>query len=228
MSEPAPTLSRSKDPTSERLLQAALTVFAEKGFAGARVDEIARRARANKAMIYYHFGNKREIYQAALLAALSPIEKAMSEIARRELEPRERLLAMADEISRRFTEEPALPHMMMREILAGGRHLTSALTGTLAAVFGAVRGALELGMSEGAFRAVNPFLTHQTLVGSLLFFHASAPFRQRVMPSALPDLEPPAPEAFLAHLKEFLIRGLSPAAPGSSRTRRSKPWKKAH
>lgn len=50
----------------ERILAAARTEFAEKGFDGARVDEIARRANVNKALIYYYFQGKEELLQELL------------------------------------------------------------------------------------------------------------------------------------------------------------------
>lgn len=46
----------------ERILRAALSEFAEVGYDAARVDQIAERARINKAMLYYHFGTKDELY----------------------------------------------------------------------------------------------------------------------------------------------------------------------
>jgi TetR/AcrR family transcriptional regulator len=49
-----------------RILEAALTEFAAKGFAGARVDAIARRARINKRMLYHYFGNKEGLFRAVL------------------------------------------------------------------------------------------------------------------------------------------------------------------
>ncbi len=52
--------------TQERILRAALREFAAKGFAGARVDEIARRARVNKRMLYHYFGNKDELFREIL------------------------------------------------------------------------------------------------------------------------------------------------------------------
>ncbi len=52
--------------TQERILRAALREFAAKGFAGARVDEIARRARVNKRMLYHYFGNKDELFRETL------------------------------------------------------------------------------------------------------------------------------------------------------------------
>src|SRR5512136_1732545 len=48
--------------TVTRILDAAACVFSEVGFSGARVDEIAERADVNKAMIYYHIGNKDALY----------------------------------------------------------------------------------------------------------------------------------------------------------------------
>lgn len=57
-----------RDPvrTRERILSAALREFAAQGFAGARVDVIARRAAINKRMLYHYFGNKEKLFRAVL------------------------------------------------------------------------------------------------------------------------------------------------------------------
>jgi TetR/AcrR family transcriptional regulator len=52
--------------TRERILAAALREFSDKGFAGARVDRIARRARVNKRMLYHYFGNKESLFREIL------------------------------------------------------------------------------------------------------------------------------------------------------------------
>ena len=52
--------------TRERILAAALRAFSDKGFAGARVDRIARRARVNKRMLYHYFGNKASLFSEIL------------------------------------------------------------------------------------------------------------------------------------------------------------------
>lgn len=49
-----------------RLLKAATFEFAERGFAGARIDEIARRAKLNKQLIYHYYGGKQQLYAAVL------------------------------------------------------------------------------------------------------------------------------------------------------------------
>ena len=52
--------------TRQRLMEAALLAFAEKGFDGVGVREIAQNAKANPAMIAYHFGSKEGLYDAAM------------------------------------------------------------------------------------------------------------------------------------------------------------------
>ena len=60
-----PSTQQGED-TRERILEVATEEFAEKGLAGARVDEIARRARANKQLVYYYFGGKLGLYNEVL------------------------------------------------------------------------------------------------------------------------------------------------------------------
>ena len=59
---------RRRDPerTRERILAAALREFSAKGFAGGRVDAVARRARVNKRMLYHYFGNKEGLFHEIL------------------------------------------------------------------------------------------------------------------------------------------------------------------
>lgn len=58
--------TRDPDRTRGRILAAALAEFSVKGFAGARVDAIARRAKGNKRMLYHYFGNKEALFAAVL------------------------------------------------------------------------------------------------------------------------------------------------------------------
>jgi TetR/AcrR family transcriptional regulator len=57
---------RQPEDTRERILEVATEEFAQKGLAGARVDEIARKARANKQLVYYYFGGKLGLYNEVL------------------------------------------------------------------------------------------------------------------------------------------------------------------
>ncbi len=59
------TLS-SENETHSKILNAAKLIFSRHGFNGARIDQIAKEANVNKAMIYYHFKNKEELYDAVV------------------------------------------------------------------------------------------------------------------------------------------------------------------
>jgi TetR/AcrR family transcriptional regulator len=69
----APGAPAGRDPerTRARILQAALAQFSAKGFAGARVDVIARQAGVNKRMLYHYFGHKEDLFRAVLRRKLT-------------------------------------------------------------------------------------------------------------------------------------------------------------
>lgn len=76
MSEPK-WQRRSEDRPRE-ICAAALDVFAEKGFAAAKVDEIARRAGVSKGTLYLYFADKAELFRAVVRSAVSPNLDAMA------------------------------------------------------------------------------------------------------------------------------------------------------
>lgn len=74
--KPKQELQRDAERTRAELLAVATEVFAESGYSGARVDEIAERTRTTKRMIYYYFGGKEQLYMAVLENAYRGIRDA--------------------------------------------------------------------------------------------------------------------------------------------------------
>jgi AcrR family transcriptional regulator len=74
--ESRPELQRDAERTRAELLAIATEVFAESGYSGARVDDIAERTRTTKRMIYYYFGGKEQLYMAVLENAYRGIREA--------------------------------------------------------------------------------------------------------------------------------------------------------
>ena len=64
-------ITRDSAKTKQDILVAAEYEFAEKGIYGARIDEIAAKAKINKRMIYEYFGNKEELYKTVLITVYS-------------------------------------------------------------------------------------------------------------------------------------------------------------
>ncbi len=72
----APDRQRDADRTQREILDVATREFADRGYAGARVDEIAARTRTTKRMIYYYFGSKERLFVAVLERAYATIRAA--------------------------------------------------------------------------------------------------------------------------------------------------------
>lgn len=191
----------------------------ESGFSGARVDEIARRARANKAMIYYHFGSKQALYRAVLLNLFGAVLAEIERLEAAEATPETKLRALYQRIAARFVEIPALPHIMLREILTGGESMDAEASRVLITILAFVGKTVGEGVRSGVFRPVDPVLLHMTMMGPLLLHAASGAFRERLRPQAgSAGLTPPDAAALIHHLMGVLDRTLAPAPPDSSRS----------
>jgi AcrR family transcriptional regulator len=95
-------LSPRAAATRQRILDAALAEFAEKGLAGARVDEIALRAGANKRMLYAYFGSKEELWLVVLEGAYAA-KRAEERGLRVEALPPEEAMRRLVEFNLRYT-----------------------------------------------------------------------------------------------------------------------------
>ena len=210
--------SESALSSREAILDSATKVFMESGFSGARVDEIARRAGANKAMIYYHFGSKQDLYRAVLLGLFGDVMAEIARLRSTEAPPGEKLRALYTRVAAHFEAKPALPHIMLREILAGGKSIDAEASRTLFAILSFVAETVGEGVRTGEFREVNPLLLHLSVLAPLMVYHAGDSFRERVLPRERPGIASPPNEEMLRHLLTSLERALAPPAPSSSRS----------
>lgn len=69
---PEPRYRRRKEDRPDEIADAAFAVFAEKGYAGARVEEVARRAGVSKGLLYLYFRTKEELFKAVIMRVISP------------------------------------------------------------------------------------------------------------------------------------------------------------
>src|SRR3954465_2179878 len=82
-----------------RVFDAAAAEFAARGFAGANVDRIARAARVNKAMIYYHFASKAALYREILRDMFEAVARRASVAAAAAADPRDKIRAFVEAIA---------------------------------------------------------------------------------------------------------------------------------
>lgn len=202
--------------TRERILDAASSVFAEHGFAGARVDEIARRAGVNKAMLYYHVGDKRALYAAVLTRNLERVSAGLDEALDHGGTARERLDALVRVITRTIEANPEHARIVLGEVASGGANLPEEVLARMVGVFGRVRRLLEQGRQSGEFRQVEPLLAHLVIVGAVTFLNTVKPLRERVATLLPPEQVTPANVDLGAFLSDLLLHGIVAERKGNS------------
>jgi len=193
----------------DRILDAASAVFAEAGFGGARIDEIAARAGVNKAMLYYHVGDKRELYTAVLMRNFDRLQVAVDEALAAPGSARFRLEAVITALTKVVQVYPDHPRIVLREIASGAVNLPPEVLARMLEVVGVVRQLLGEGTAAGEFRPLDPVLTHLGIVGAIVFLNATAPIRERA--AALgPGFDIPEPAADVAaFLNTMLLDGIA-------------------
>jgi len=206
--------------TRERLLAIALEEFADRGFAGAKVDRIARRARVNKAMLYYHFRSKAGLYLAILREQFEALGEAAASARMPDLPADEQLSRFIDAIAREANSRPYFASIWLREIAEGGRHLDETIVGALRRVLDTLGAILADGRTSGLLQPAHPLVIQINIVAPLMFFSASASFRERVRhlkPAAFPM---PDADTMLKHVKAATLAVLTPSPQSSPRPRR--------
>jgi len=202
-------MTRPPRVSAEQIVAAAAAEFAERGFAGARVDRIARRAGVNKAMLYYHFKSKQALYRAMLRRLFSEAAARIGAIAASPMPAAakvDRVIAgMADIIG----THASLPAIMLREIAEGGRHLDRNTLTILASIPRTVGGIVREGIADGSFRPVHPVFAYFSMLGPLVLFLAGAPIRREITELRLVDLRELSTEAFVKELQEAIRRTLA-------------------
>src|SRR5215471_21770193 len=205
---------RDAAATREALLAAATELFAERGYDGVPVWAITAKAGVNKAMISYHFGGKRNLYQTIADDAFTEVVSRIEAIAASSRPAPDLLKELVADVAEVATQRsPHVCTMLLREVLAGGKRLDPEVAGKPVRILAAVERIVERGVREGTLREVDPLLTHLSLVGSLVFFFATERYRQRVLTGR--HFTPPDVSAFVRHVQDLITHGLTAHAEDS-------------
>jgi TetR/AcrR family transcriptional regulator len=173
-------LAANNDPsTRELILEAASGVFADHGYEGARVDELARAAGVNKATLYYQIGDKEAIYHAVITRVLTrTADEVCARVAATE-GCKEQIRRYINIFARNAGSMRYASPIILREVASGGRNLPESAIQQMGRLLGALSEALAEGERLGLFRPVNEFMVHMMIVGSLMLYSANEPIRRR-------------------------------------------------
>ncbi len=176
---PSPTAStpherRRRDPerTKLEILAVATQEFADRGFSGARVDEIAAQTRTTKRMIYYYFGSKELLYVAVLERAYQAIRITEQSVDIAHLDPVAAVRKLAELTFDRHEANPNFSRLVSHENTQRAQFITAdgGFPGLDRPVITMLRRALDEGRRTGVFRReIDVFDVHM-LISSFCFF----------------------------------------------------------
>lgn len=166
----APKFRRRAEARPDEVLDAALDLFGEQGFATTRVEDIAQRAGISKGAVYLYFPSKEAIMEGLVRRAIVPItERAANALDHFEGSPRDaflmvfrvaqerladpRVIAIPKIIIREVGSFPELAAMYRREVIERGLPVIMALIGR--------------GIDAGVFRRVDPELAVRSVFGPI-------------------------------------------------------------
>ena len=176
------------EKTRAAILKAALEEFAKEGVAGARTDEIARRAGVNKALLYYYFKDKEGLYAAALEHVFTGLHNQVMEVLNNTaLPPRTRLLKYVEAHFDYIASAPVYPRLVQREFMrSAGRTLSPVASRILEKygkpIYTRLRDLIGHGIESGEFRKVDPMQTVTSILGAIIFYFISLPAQQIMTP----------------------------------------------
>ena len=174
----APRRPRNAAKAQADLLDVATEVFAQLGYYGARVDEIADRSTTTKRMIYYYFGDKNGLFTAVLERAYANIRTAEDALRLADLSPADALTTLIRHTFQWHAAHPEVARLVAAENALDAGHLRRSVKhhDTNLPVVSAIEDILQRGLADGVFvRKASALSLHLHMSALALFHITNAP-----------------------------------------------------
>ncbi|MFP4446157.1 MAG: TetR/AcrR family transcriptional regulator [Desulfosudaceae bacterium] len=165
--------------TPRKILDAATAVFAWEGFKGARMQQIARKAGVNQALLHYYFRSKENLYEEVLARFFANIFSQLFHDFQEETDPEAAFTRFIHAYMDLLARNPELPRLMVSEIMEGGAHMMRvadrifAETGlTPPRLIGPF---IEKAVQQNRIRPVDPMQTTISVIGMCIFYFVARP-----------------------------------------------------
>jgi TetR/AcrR family transcriptional regulator len=173
------TQAERADQTRARILNAAVRQFSASGLAGARTEQIAEEAGVNKALLYYYFKSKEDLYAAALEFVFDGVRTASLALLEAGASAGERFLQIVLNHFDRSYSHPALQSLMHQEMVRlhlGEEHRMARIADKFfRPMWDKLEEVLREGIASGELIRVDPTQMRYTALGANLFYFLSAP-----------------------------------------------------
>jgi len=157
---------KAPEENRARIVRAALSEFAARGFKGASMDAIAARTHTTRAMINYYFGAKERLYLAVLEHVYAEIRQAESELDLEHLSPVDAMRRIVEFTFRYYIDHESFVRLVIAENQAKGRHLkkSKAMRTLNRPIVSLLARVIERGQADGTFRdGIQPVNVHMAI-----------------------------------------------------------------
>lgn len=187
------------------ILDAAAEEFAVKGFSGARVDAIAKRAGVNKAMLYYRVGDKEELYRRVVLRGQMGFQGAIMEAVKSTNTAPDTIASILKGITENAAENRLIPSIMLREIAGNAKTLPEEGRDGLRKFMDTIRSMVTMGVEEGTFRNIDPTALQLMVTGAIFTLSLTVDMRREINPD---NPGPVTSEQITESIKDILLYGV--------------------
>lgn len=168
MSDTPQSARTARSEKRDRIIDAAVSVFAEKGYRAARISDIARGAGVADGTIYLYFRNKEDllltIFEEKMVGILEGLQAALDGVT----DPADRMRAFAHFHFEQMRQHPALAQVFQVELRQSTRFVRKYRPERLWAYLGLFGDIVKQGQAAGVFRAdLDPFLAKWAFFGAL-------------------------------------------------------------
>ena len=171
--DPARPTVREGRTRKDEILDEATRLFAERGYEGASLADLAARVGLRKASLFHHFASKDILYAEVIELLLRPLAAAMESAVLTPGSFAERLDAMTDAVTLSLARHPYAARLIVREVIAWGPVIRARLATTLHVLDAAYRFAVA-GQEAGAFVVIDPKQLIMSLLGAYFFPFAAS------------------------------------------------------
>jgi AcrR family transcriptional regulator len=169
--ERGPKFRRRAEARPDEVLDAALTLFIERGFAATRVEDIAAQAGLSKGAVYLYFPSKEAILEGLVKRAVLPVaDSALGMLQNYAGDPRLVITAALKMVAGRLADPKliAIPRLLMREMINFPELAQMYRREVIDRVVPAIETLVRNGMRDGYFRPLDAELTLRSIIGPII------------------------------------------------------------
>lgn len=167
----------------EHIVSVAAELFAQQGFAGVGMRQVAKSVGLSKSALFHHFPTKLALYTAVLLTILADLDDRLQEAWQPNDDEMRQLERWLEVVIDALAENPAYAPLLLRTLFEKNE-LESVdeehSQRMQFAILGRLYDLLKRGMASGRFRRVSASHTVQTLIGMVIYHFASAEYGERL------------------------------------------------